>query len=121
MKYSFKIGHYVVTRIAYEVSDPADPGAEGRITLIPHADYDGPINQGVLYFRGPFFGDLPATSTVQAVRAILPRTEFADWYRVLRTESPVFLHWELKDENTLSILSLATTEEPVGEGFDQSL
>jgi len=116
----FKVGRYVVSRVAFEVSSSAGLEPEGRIILFPHVDYSGPIDQAVLYFRGQFFGDLPTTPTVQAVRAILPRAEFEAWYRILRTESPVFLHWEDNSGNTLSLLSLSTGEEPPGEGVDQS-
>jgi hypothetical protein len=115
----FKVGRYVVSRVAFEITGSSGSEPERRMTLLPAPEYSGPIVEAVLYFRGPFFGDLP-TIPHDAVRAILPPSEFEYGYKILQTENPVFLDWEAKGDNTLRRLSLSSDAELPGKGIDQS-
>lgn len=115
----FRIGRYEVSRFAFKMVNPTDQPPEGRMTLHRHDDDDdGPVEQAVLFFRGPVFGDRP---TKKVVRAILPPAEFEPWYTILRMESPVFFEWEENDDDeTVLSLTLTTGKEPPGEGVDKS-
>jgi hypothetical protein len=110
----FVVGQHVVARVAFEVTSTSNSEPEGRISLFPAPEYGGPIKVAVLYFRGPFFGDLP-TSPVMTVRAILPPSEFDHWNRILRTEDPIYLKWEGKSDGTLRRLALSSAIDLPGE------
>jgi hypothetical protein len=109
----FKIRRYVVSRQGSTVS-------EGRISLFPDSSYSGPVDEVNLYFRGDFFGDVVSNGQKTAVRALLSPHEFEHWYRILQSEKPVFLHWEDDQDKKLVTITLASSEEPPGEGIDRS-
>jgi hypothetical protein len=106
----FKIGRYIVSRMG-------SAAPEGRMTLFPHSDDQGPVDEALLFFRGSFAGDVVSHAGQTAVRAILPPTEFEHWYKIVQTEDPVFLRWEEQSDKTLLTISLSTGKEPPGEGF----
>jgi hypothetical protein len=113
----FRVGRYIVTRRAF--AQPAGGGSdpEGRMTLFPHPDDPTPVDESLLFFRGPFAGDVVSQGTVTAVRSILPPAEFEQWYRILRAEDPVFLIWEENPDHSLLMISLSSGRERPGEGF----
>src|SRR4051794_3937635 len=48
----------------------------------------------------------------------LPVGDFDPMYRIVNTESPIFVHWRTDpEEERLASFDLSTSEEPVGEGF----
>ncbi len=82
----------------------------------PSSDSD-PFKNGVMYFfsnRQDAGYQNPANGWVVATP---PQSTFADTYRILQTETPVYFHWAADPTtNRLYWSQLGTSDEPPGEG-----
>jgi hypothetical protein len=55
------------------------------------------------------------------VVANLPVADFQGMYAILQTEKPVFVHWRTDPEEArLASIDISTSEEPVGEGTNDT-
>lgn len=67
----------------------------------------------LLYFGGNFLGRLaPPTLYVY-----FPESSFLIHSAIFRTEQPLFVAWEVNDQNQLFLIQFRTAEESPGEGF----
>jgi hypothetical protein len=114
----FRVGLYLAARRAFAAQPGgADSNPEGRMPLFPHPDDPTSVGESLLFFRGPFGGDVVSNGTTTAVRSILPPEEFEQWYRILRAEEPVFLVWEKNPDDSLLMVGLSSGRERPGERF----
>ena len=111
-----RIESYSVALGAFASLDPARaPSQNVQITL--RAAPDQGVKTALLFFKD----DAPAglgwrTPQKTVVVGFLPPGAFADAYRVLQGEDPIFLEFTTNDGNDLTALHLKTDQEPLGEG-----
>ncbi|MFC5140584.1 hypothetical protein ACFPK1_20270 [Actinomycetospora rhizophila] len=111
-----RIGSYAVSRHV------RTPGVNASVEseLVLWAD---PAHPGQLSGATMSFSDVPATPGSRQgtwLFVLLPAAEFDVWYRLVRHERPVSLHWDVSNSGVPIYAALVTGSEPLGEGVDTS-
>lgn len=108
-----EITSYRVTVLHKQESDVAF-----HVQLQPEAGHAGPGQSGLHVYFSPDPLDAGQV-TGDVILARMPETRFADFYRVLQTERPLYFWWKgvVGDaDGALESCALSTVQEPAGEG-----
>jgi hypothetical protein len=111
-----RIDSYSVALGAFASLDPARTPSQ-NVQIILTAAPDQGVKSVFLFFKDdapPGLGWRTPQKTV--VVAFLPPAAFADAYRVLQAEAPIFIEFTTNEQRDLTAFHLKTDHEPIGEG-----
>ena len=125
---SFAIDSYKLRLEILRMGNPVVTHRNRILEIVSEPEFHGIVERAVLNFSTFWdnWAGTPAVGFYQTLNPLqpvligwLPSAEYAFWYDVLRSESPLTLFYEITPiggANYVSKITLGTSTEPTGEG-----